>query len=72
MTKITEKEAYEMYNQNLNELNINEILSQFSTARAVEELDPTLYNCGFNDFLDSLLSDGTEVEGLTEGDLDEE
>lgn len=54
MKTATEGEAYEMYNEMLNdcygEINVGVV---FEPARVLEELDPIAYNCGFNDFCDS-------------------
>lgn len=35
---------------------------EYSTSRALKEMDPTAYRCGMNDWLDNEISDGRFVE----------
>jgi len=35
---------------------------KYNTSRALKELDPTAYRCGFSDWLDNELTDGIFIE----------
>lgn len=56
MTKlISEYDAYHQYDEMLNECYPTVIVCgyEFDPARALKELDPIAYRCGFNDWLDA-------------------
>ena len=50
--KITELEAYEMYDQMLDECHpmVDVCGYTYDPSRALKELDPTAYRCGFSDY----------------------
>lgn len=57
---MTEHEAYQKYDDMLNELSPIKIGSiEYDTAKALKAVDPIAYNVGFSDFLDS---EGIELE----------
>jgi hypothetical protein len=56
--QLTEQEAYEMYDQSLDEQGDVTIGSlSFQPSEIIKELDPIAYRVGFNDFCDYLISD---------------
>lgn len=59
--KIDEDEAYELYDEWLNEMDggIEVAGCVFDASRILKELDPIAYRCGFHDWLDF---EGIEVE----------
>lgn len=61
MIKITEQEAEQMYDDMLDECTDLNTLG-IPAHNVIEQCDPTMYRCGFNDYIDSL-SDSYEVEG---------
>jgi len=64
ITKITEIEALEMYDDFLDEVYGDADICGFKyqSSRALKEVDPTAYRCGFNDWL-SYSEDEYQVEG---------
>lgn len=54
--KITETELREMYNDMLNECNVEIQIGYitFEPARVLEELDNIAYECGLSDYYDSI------------------
>lgn len=52
---MSEYQALKMYNDFLDECYPNCKIGpyEYSTSRAMEEIDPTAYRCGFNDWLDA-------------------
>jgi hypothetical protein len=64
--QISEYEAEERYNDMLDDCYPDcEIAGMsYCTSRALKELDPIAYNCGFSDFCSSLYEDGIKVEGF--------
>lgn len=66
MKTITDEKAYEMYDNFLDEMGTVEISNlKYNASRVLKELDPTAYNCGFTDYVDSLLDSDVRVEGHT-------
>ena len=65
---ITEYEAYERYNDMLDECHEDVKICgmTYNTSRALEEVDPIAYRCGFSDFTSHLEEDNIYVEGITE------
>lgn len=60
---ISENELIEQYNEMLDESGECQIGDlAYEPHRVLEELDPIAYNCGLNDYEDSLESDGTYSE----------
>ena len=55
MKYIPEHEAEALYNELIGECNepINIFGAQYLPSRALKELDPIAYNCGFTDWLDA-------------------
>lgn len=62
-TYIEESEAYQQYDDMLDELYPNQILDILA-SRILKELDPIAYSCGFDDWLDAneLTIDEEETE----------
>ena len=53
----------EMYNESLDESGYVVVGGlEFLPSRVLEEMDPTAYRCGFNDYLDMLGVDSDELE----------
>ena len=53
MKNVTEREAYNQYDEMLDgvsEVKIGNLT--YNPSRVLKELDPIAYNCGFSDFLD--------------------
>ena len=63
-SKITEKEAKEMYNEMLDEQKENWILNYYG-GTAFMDIDPIAYNVGFTDYVDSI-SEDYEIEGFND------
>jgi hypothetical protein len=61
---ITEAQAYELYDEMLDECYpmVDVCGYTYDPSRALKELDPIAYRCGFNDWL-SYSEDSFEVEG---------
>lgn len=65
MTKITEEEALDWYDELLDEgADVNVLGCYFAKSRILKELDPIAYRCGFIDYIDSLSGIKIEVEGF--------
>ena len=64
---ISEREAYEMYDEMLDECNEDVKICGMSycTSRALKDVDPIAYRCGFSDYTASLEEDNIFVEGIT-------
>lgn len=52
MTHIDESEAYDLYDEMLDECYPNQIMD-IPASHILKECDPIAYDCGFNDWLDS-------------------
>ena len=53
----------EMYNESLDESGYVVVGGlEFLPSRVLQEMDPTAYRCGFNDYLDMLGVDSDELE----------
>ena len=65
---ISEHEAYERYNDMLDETfgEVRICQTYYTTSRAIEEVDLIAYRGGFNDFTSHLEADNIYVEGITE------
>jgi hypothetical protein len=66
MQYIDESQAYELYDEMLDECNDEIVIGyiRLSPSTVLKECDPIAYRCGFNDWLDSaeLTTDETEEE----------
>ena len=66
MKYIPEHEAEALYNELIDECNkpIKIFGAQYLPSRALKELDPIAYNCGFTDWLDAenLTTDESEAD----------
>ena len=51
---MTEEQAYESYNDMLDELQPLDGIACNSFSQLLQEGDPIAYNCGFSDYCDSL------------------
>jgi len=71
---ITEAEALEMYEEMLDDCEgpVELCGMTYSASYVLQEIDPTAYRCGFNDYVDSLTDDDIFVEGLTESEMEPE
>ena len=65
---ISEHEAYERYNDMLDETfgEVRICQTHYTTSGALYRVDQTAYRCGFNDFTSHLEADNIYVEGITE------
>lgn len=65
-TYIDESDAYEQYDEMLDECNDEIVIGyiRLSPSRVLKECDPIAYECGFNEWLDSceLTTDESEIE----------
>lgn len=61
VSKITEEKAEEMYNDSLNGMEIKDLIG-YDTSYILKEMDPIMYDCGFQDFVDSLSQEGINIE----------
>lgn len=63
--QITETEAYDRYNDWLDEAYGDVVLGHLSytASDVLRSTDPTAYRVGFADYVDSLADDGITVEG---------
>ena len=61
---LTGWELHERYDEVLDEVYepVTVTGMQYQTSRALRELDPIAYRCGFNDWLDSEVQDGQVIE----------
>lgn len=48
---MNKQEAYDLYDSYLDELGLNNLISQ-SASIVLVDFDPIMYDCGFNDWLD--------------------
>lgn len=79
MKYVTEKRAEELYDEYLDEVNpvVKICGMEYSPSRVLEEVDPTAYRCGFNDWLDSEGLTTEEVfcdicaDGIVDGECEE-
>ena len=64
---ISEHEAYEKYNDMLDECHEDVKICgmTYNTSRALKEVDPIAYRCGFSDYTSHLEEDNIFVEGMT-------
>ena len=64
---ISEHEAYERYNDMLDECHEDVKICgmTYNTSRALKEVDPIAYRCGFSDYTSHLEEDNIFVEGIT-------
>ena len=51
--KITEEQAYESYNDMLDEIQPLDEIACNAFSQLLQEGDPTAYNCDFNDYCDA-------------------
>ena len=65
---ISEHEAYERFDDMLDECYEDPKICGMSycTSRALKEVDPIAYRCGFSDYTAHLEEDNIYVEGITE------
>jgi hypothetical protein len=64
MIKITEAQAYDMYNDFIDEGGPVIVHGmEFEASRALKALDPIAYRVGFSDYTDLLEQDGYEIAG---------
>ena len=61
-TFLTHRDIEDMYNDMLDECYPDLMIAGFAycTSRALKDCDPIAYDCGFGDYISSLLSDGWE------------
>ena len=65
--RITEQTAYDMYDEFLNDFGETRIGNLvYYPADVLKKVDPIAYRCGFNDYCDSLISDGYIIEGIND------
>lgn len=64
LTKLTEEQAYEMFDEMLNEVYGGQTVAgiEIDPAEALKRIDPIAYRVSFHDYVDSI-SDEYEVEG---------
>jgi len=62
----TEAELYESYDEMLNECCTEWATPVQSAATTMKEQDNVTYECGFDDYVDCLMSDGAISEELAE------
>ena len=64
---ISEREAYEMYDEMLDETfgEVRICQTHYTTSKALKDVDPIAYRCGFSDYTASLEADNIFVEGIT-------
>ena len=66
MEKVTAQDLVEFYDQMLDETHDGLVTIcgyVYVPSYALKNLDPIAYNTGLDDFADSLMRDGSEVEG---------
>jgi len=70
---LSEYEAYERYDQMLDEVYPEVTLgySSFLASAVLKEMDPIAYRVGFGEYTETLAEDGTYVEGWTDEDQEE-
>jgi len=59
MTQLNERQLEEMYNEMLDDVygDIEICGYHYPASKALFDVDPTAYRCGFNDWLDSMIQD---------------
>jgi hypothetical protein len=64
---ISEHEAYEMYDDMLDDCfgDVKILNMLYYTSRALKDVDPIAYRCGFSDYTATLEEDNIFVEGIT-------
>ena len=64
---ITEHEAHEMYDEMLDDCHDDVKICgmTYATSRALKDVDPIAYRCGFSDYTATLEEDNIFVEGIT-------
>ena len=64
---VTEHEAYEMYDDMLDDCfgDVKILNMLYYTSRALKDVDPIAYRCGFSDYTATLEEDNIFVEGIT-------
>lgn len=61
--KITRQQAFQQFEDILDDAPMIEVMGMsFYPSRVLHELDPIAYRLGFDDYIDSLIQDGCEVE----------
>ena len=69
---ISESEAIERYNDILDSEGPVIVAGiSFDPSYILRKCDRIAYDCGFNDFVDSLTDDDIYVEGLTDSEIEE-
>ena len=63
-TGLTDYDLHERYDDMLDEVFEDCPIAglEYSTSRALKQVDPIAYRCGFNDWLDSEVQDGQVIE----------
>jgi hypothetical protein len=58
--KLSDYDLHNLYDANLDEVYPETSIAgmTYQTSRALKEVDPTAYSCGFSDWLDAEISDG--------------
>ena len=61
---LTDRDLHEQYDEMLSEIygEVEICGLKYDAARALKEIDPIAYRCGFNDWLDSQCQDGQLFE----------
>lgn len=63
MSTLSEQQAYDSYDEMLDELHTVKIGSlEYSASDVLKKMDPIAYSCGFSDFCDSQYIDLEEEE----------
>ena len=64
---ISEREAYERYDDMLDDCHEDVKICgmTYNTSKALKDVDPIAYRCGFSDYTASLEEDNIFVEGIT-------
>jgi hypothetical protein len=64
---ISEHEAYERYDDMLDDCfgDVKILNMLYYTSRALKDVDPIAYRCGFSDYTATLEEDNIFVEGIT-------
>ena len=60
--ELEEIDTYELYDDMLNETSEHELPFNMSYAKSMKENDKTMYNCGYNDYMDFLEQEGIYIE----------
>ena len=51
---MTEREAYEMYDEMIDDGGLDNLNLPMTPSKVLQEIDPIQYDCGFTDFCDDL------------------